>query len=89
MEDEEMKEYDWVRLLVDKEEYAKEGAHKNMTGCIMEPQNSDGTWQVFFDVGGEAVEDWEVVDISIPEDDLELVESSAEDNRKDEDCTAE
>lgn len=44
-----MKEYDIVELTVEKEEYAKQGAHKGMKGTILDPRNIDGQWLVVFE----------------------------------------
>ena len=44
-----MKEYSRVRLVVEKEKYAKKGAHKGMDGWICDPRNIDGDWLVCFD----------------------------------------
>ncbi|MDE5991312.1 MAG: hypothetical protein K2H36_07000 [Clostridia bacterium] len=43
-----MKEYNVVELIVEKEKYAKQGAHKGMRGIILDPRNIDGCWLVFF-----------------------------------------
>ncbi|MDE6758137.1 MAG: hypothetical protein K2J89_02520 [Clostridia bacterium] len=43
-----MKEYDYVEVIVEKEKYAKQGAHKGMRGIILDPRNNDGCWLVFF-----------------------------------------
>ena len=43
-----MKEYDYVELNVEKEEYAKDGAHKGMCGTIVWPESKSGTWLVQF-----------------------------------------
>jgi len=37
-----MKEYDRVRLIVEKEKYVKYGVHKGMDGWICDPRNIDG-----------------------------------------------
>lgn len=44
-----MKEYDRVKLLAEKDRYAKEGVHKGMTGWICDPNKVNGTWLVCFD----------------------------------------
>ena len=43
-----MKENDGVELIVEKERYAKSGAHKGMTGIIVWPERKGGTWLVEF-----------------------------------------
>ena len=66
-----MKEYDRVRLLVEKERYAEEGVHKGMDGWICNEQRCDVSWLVCFDQYGDLpniatiavkVEDMEVID---------------------------
>ncbi len=66
-----MKEYDRVRLLVEKERYAEEGVHKGMDGWICNEQRCEGSWLVCFDQYGDLpniatiavkVEDMEVID---------------------------
>ena len=66
-----MKEYDRVRLLVEKERYAEEGVHKGMDGWICNEQRCEGRWLVCFDQYGDLpniatiavkVEDMEVID---------------------------
>lgn len=44
-----MKEYDRVKLLVEKDCYAKEGVHKDMTGWVCDPNTISGTWLICFD----------------------------------------
>lgn len=44
-----MKEYSRVRLIVEKEKYAKGGVHKGMDGIILDSRNIDGQWLVSFD----------------------------------------
>ena len=64
-----MKEYSRVRLIVEKEKYAKKGAHKGMDGWICDPRNIDGDWLVCFD----DEEKFEIVTLPVNEKDLELV----------------
>ncbi len=45
---EEFKEYDWVEVTVEKDEYAKEGVHKGMFGWISDPRTIDETRLVDF-----------------------------------------
>lgn len=67
-----MKEYDRVRLIVEKEKYAKEGAHKGMDGWICDPRNINGQWLVCFDDD----EMFEITTLPVKEEDLELVRSA-------------
>ena len=48
-----MKEYDRVRLLVEKERYAEEGVHKGMDGWICNEQRCEGSCLVCFDKYGD------------------------------------
>ncbi len=64
-----MKEYSRVRLIVEKEKYAKEGAHKGMDGWICDPRNINGQWLVCFD----DEEMFEIVTLPIKEKDLEII----------------
>lgn len=43
-----MKEYSVVEVIVEKENYAKQGVHKGMKGIIHDPRNIDGCWLVVF-----------------------------------------
>ena len=64
-----LREYDSVKVLVEKEEYAKRDVHKGMVGTILDPQKIDGKWLVFFadETGADTI------DCPILETDLELV----------------
>lgn len=64
-----MKEYDRVKLIVEKEKYAKDGAHKDMEGWICDPRNIDGQWLVCFD----ECELEQFPTIPVKENDLEVV----------------
>ncbi|MDE5991367.1 MAG: hypothetical protein K2O95_00645 [Clostridia bacterium] len=65
-----MKEYDYVEVIVEKEKYAKQGAHKGMRGIILDPRNIDGCWLVVFpDPITLADEIW----VPIKEEDLKLI----------------
>lgn len=53
-------EYDWVKLIVEKEKYAKYGVHKGMEGCVLMPDSYDNEWYVEFskeDGSGEVLAD--------------------------------
>ena len=43
-----MKEYSVVEVIVEKENYAKQGVHKGRKGIILDPRNIDGCWLVVF-----------------------------------------
>ena len=66
-------EYDWVELIVEKEEYAKEGIHKGEYGCVMDNEV----------VGGRILVDFPNIDeeyygecISVKIEDLRLIEKA-------------
>ena len=65
-----MKEYDRVRLIVEKEKYAEDGVHKGMDGWICDPRNIDGKWLVSFDQFGDLPE---IACIPVKEEDLEVM----------------
>ncbi|MCI8728591.1 MAG: hypothetical protein HFK07_02055 [Clostridia bacterium] len=65
-----MKEYDRVRLIVEKEKYVKYGVHKGMDGWICDPRNIDGCWLVCFDQDGPLPN---IADIAVKEEDLEVM----------------
>ena len=68
-EETHLQEYDLVRVLVEKEQYAKRGVHKGMEGTILEPEKIDGGWMVYFadETGADTIA------CHIKEKDLELV----------------
>lgn len=65
-----MKEYDRVRLIVEKEKYAEDGVHKGMDGWICDPRNINGQWLVSFDQFGDLPE---IACIPVKEEDLEVI----------------
>ncbi|MCM1042818.1 MAG: hypothetical protein NC350_01240 [Corallococcus sp.] len=65
-----MKEYDRVKLTVEKEKYAKKGVHKGMAGWICDSRNIDGQWLVCFDQYGALPN---IATIPVNEEDLEVV----------------
>lgn len=65
-----MKEYSRVKLIVEKEKYAKEGAHKGMDGWICDPRNINGQWLVCFDQYGILPD---IACIPVKEEDLEVI----------------
>lgn len=69
MED-NVKEYSRVRLIVEKEKYAREGVHKGMDGWICDPRKIEGCWLVCFDQYGELPN---IATIEIKEEDLEVM----------------
>ena len=48
LREQDVKEYDWVELLVEKPEYAKEGVHKGMVGNVLIPYAIDNRWDIQF-----------------------------------------
>lgn len=67
-----MKEMDCVEVMVEKEDYAKEGVHKGMQGWICLDDSSNGSWLVNFPQYGE---NEDIATISIKETDLKLIPS--------------
>ena len=67
-----MKQYDRVVLTVKKEEYAKEGVHRGMSGIICDPRQI-GCRLVSFDQYGALPE---LACILVPEEDLEVLVSA-------------
>ena len=65
-----MKECSRVKLIVEKERYAKHGVHKDMDGIICDPRKVNGYWLVSFDQYGNLPE---IACISVKEEDLELI----------------
>ena len=61
---------DPVEVIVEKEEYTKEGVHKGMQGWITEPENIDGYWLVNFPQCGEKKD---IATIPVREEDLKVV----------------
>ena len=66
----ELKEYDSVELIVDRECYAKDGVYKGMQGWICFDECSDGYWLVNFPQYGAKKD---IATISVNEDDLKLI----------------
>ena len=66
-----MKEYDVVRVIRDRERYAKEGVFKGMIGTILDPRCIEGKRLVIFSDKGR-----DFADIEIKEEDLEVVSES-------------
>ena len=65
-----MKMMDCVEVIVEKDEYAKEGVHKGMQGWLCLDDNRNGTWYVNFPQYGEKDD---IAEISILEEDLKLL----------------
>lgn len=63
-------EYDLVELIVEKEEYAKEGVHKGAKGAVMENYCIDSKYCVIFTDYNTG---YDIADISVWEDDLILL----------------
>ncbi len=64
------KEYDHVRLICDRPEYAEEGVHKGDDGCVMFSHAHGDRWDVLFSEHGTGEDIGEVM---VHEDDLELI----------------
>ena len=65
-----MKEMDCVEVMVEKENYAKDGVHKGMQGWICDPESIDVTWLVNIPQYGEKDD---IAEIPILEEDLMLL----------------
>ena len=67
-----MKEMDCVEVIVEKEQYAKEGVHKGMQGWICHDECRNGYWLINFPQYGENPD---IATISIHEDDMKQIPS--------------
>ncbi len=67
-----MKEYDTVRLIVEKERYAKHGVHKGICGWICDPRIINGQRLVCFD--DDIFPMYPIIEVKI--EDLEVVEEA-------------
>ena len=65
-----MKYLDCVEVIVEKEQYAKDGIHKGMQGVIWLEECVDGEWDVYFPQYGDNPD---IAEISIEEEDLILL----------------
>lgn len=65
-----MKMMDCVEVIVEKEEYVKEGVHKGMQGWICLDDNRNGLWLVNFPQCGEKED---IAEICIKEEDMKVV----------------
>lgn len=65
-----MKEFSYVEVLVEKEEYSKEGVHKGMCGTILDPRCIDGHWLVYFE---DPITYADTIGIPILEKDLKVL----------------
>ena len=65
-----MKEMDCVEVIVEKEEYAKEGVHKGMQGWICDPRCIDSSWLVNFPQCGDKED---IATMSVKEQDMKII----------------
>lgn len=65
-----MKMMDCVEVIVEKENYVKDGIHKGMQGWICLEQRTTGYWLVNFPQCGEKED---IAEISMKEEDLKLI----------------
>lgn len=65
-----MKEMDTVRVIVEKEKYAKEGVHKGMYGWICHDECVNGYWLVNFP---QCYDKPDIATLSIHKEDMEVV----------------
>lgn len=66
----DVKEYDVVEVIVEKEEYAKEGVHKGCLGTVMEPYAVEGRWYVIFTNPETGLD---IADIEVAREDFKIV----------------
>jgi hypothetical protein len=66
-----MKEYDLVELMVDRDEYKKEGVTKGMFGAVMSEKSENGKWLVVF---SEFYTGNDIADFGVREEDLKVHE---------------
>ena len=65
-----MKMMDCVEVVVEKEEYIKEGVHKGMQGVIWDREKKNGCWLVLIPQCGDKED---IADLYIAEEDLKLI----------------
>jgi len=65
-----MKELDCVEVIVEKDQYTRDGVHMGMNGWICDPRCIDGYWLVNFPQYGEKEN---IATLEIKEDDLKLI----------------
>ena len=65
-----MKELDCVELIIEKEQYAKDGVHKGMQGWICDPRCIQGHWLVNFP---QCDDKRNIAEIPVKEEDLRLI----------------
>lgn len=64
-------EYDVVQLMVEKEEYAKHGVHRGMTGTVMMDVSYYNKWYVIFESTDGSGED--IADLDVHRDDFKVI----------------
>lgn len=70
MEMNDMKEFDCVEVIIEKERYVREGVHIGMQGWICFDECSDGYWLVNFPQYGSKRD---IATISVKEEDLTVI----------------
>ena len=66
-----VKEYDKVELIVEKYEYAKEGVHKGMTGCVTASYAIQNRWSVIF---SEEETGKDIAELCVKREDFKVIE---------------
>ena len=66
-----MKMMDCVKVIAEKNEYARDGVHKGMYGWICDERNISSSWLVNFPQCGEKED---IAEIPIKEKDLKLID---------------
>lgn len=67
----DVKEYDKVELIVEKNEYAKEGVHKGMTGCVTASYAIKNRWSVIFSEEGTGKD---IAELCVRREDFRVIE---------------
>lgn len=66
----DVKEYDKVELVVEKSEYAKEGVHKGMTGCVMCSYAIKNEWLIIFSEEGTGKD---IAELCVKREDFKVI----------------
>ena len=71
--DGKMKEWDFVEITVEKDEYASLGVHKGMQGTIFSPNINKTEWQIYF--SGDATLSFAII-ITVKSSDFKVLQSN-------------
>lgn len=67
----DVKEFDKIELIVEKYEYAKEGVHKGMTGCVTASYAIKNRWPIIFSEEGTGKD---VAELCVKREDFKVIE---------------